>query len=894
MSAVPDLKRLGRYDIDRVLGKGAMGMVYAGIDPRLHRTVAIKTILKSALDADTAKEYSMRFVREAQAVARLNHANIVQVYDFGEEGDIAYIVMEFIKGKELKNFFDANERFELKECVRIMAELCEALHFAHEAGIVHRDIKPANVMIDTTGKVKLADFGVARITDSASTEKTQAGTMVGTPAYMSPEQITGGNIDRRTDIFSAGIILYQFLTGEKPFTGSGAWTIAKKIIQDNPPVPSSINKGCTPLFDGVVNKALSKSVDTRYQTARDLGTALRRALEGRGEEDDGDRTVVGSMTATGMMPAPQIAAARADASARTNATASGTQEVELEFWRSIKDGNDPDDFELYVQQFPAGIYAALAKRKIAKLRGVAPEESGAKAKELEKKEMEEAAQREADAKNKLAEEKAKLEEQLAQREAEFKKKEAENEAKRIAAEKARAEADAKREAEMKLKAEADAKARAAEIEKARKDAEAMLAKREAEAKAKYDAEMARRDAESKLRAEADAKREAEMKLRAEADAKARAAESARQKAESEERAKKETEERAKREAEHAKREAQLKKELADAPKGKIPVIPIVAGFVLLVGLGGGAWYFMGKADRERQQMVLRAFEDATKATNELKEAQAKQLENLKALEQARAAEEAARKAGDTTKMKEAQDAARRLEAETQKSAELVKQREAAAAAARDNANKAKATADKAAKAPEKKSTEVAAVTPTATATPTPAPVAETTTKPAAEAATTTPGTTKPAATTPGTTKAAAATPKPGAVSPKPGAAAPIAIQEPTKDTVPQISKREREELQVEAQRQEERAQKAREAGKTEVAALDPMAEARALEAEGKFPQAVRIYRLAARKGSGPAAKRLGEIYDRGVPGVNRDLAESLQWYEAARLAGETVPTAKSR
>ncbi len=915
MSAAPDIKRLGRYDIDRVLGKGAMGMVYAGIDPRLHRTVAIKTILKSALDADTAKEYSMRFVREAQAVARLNHANIVQVYDFGEEGDIAYIVMEFIKGKELKNFFDANERFDIKEAVRIMCELCDALHFAHEAGIVHRDIKPANVMIDSTGKVKLADFGVARITDSSSTEKTQAGTMVGTPAYMSPEQITGGSVDRRSDIFSAGIILYQFLTGEKPFTGSGAWTIAKKIIQDNPPVPSSINKGVSPLFDAVVNKALAKSVEARYQTARDLGLALKRALEGRGEEDD-DKTVVGSMSATGMMPAPQMAAVRAEASARTNATASGTQEVELEFWRSIKDGNDPDDFELYVQQFPAGIYAALAKRKIAKLRGVAPEETGAKAKEQEKREMEEAARKEAEARAKLAEEKEKLEQQLAEREAEFKKREAEAEARRIAAEKARAEQDARREAEMKAKAEADAKARALEIEKAKKEAESLLAKREAEAKAKYEAEMARRDAEAaaaraKAEAEAKARRETEEKARKEAElaaAKARAEaearakkqteELAKAKADAEERAKKEAEERARREAEHAKREAQLKKELADAPKGKIPIIPITAAFLLLIGIGGGAWYYLGKAERERQAVLTAALETATKAAEELKQAQTKQLESLKALEQARAAEEAARKAGDTAKLKEAQEAARRAEAEANKQAELVKQREAAAAAAREAASKAKATADKQSKAKDdgRKTTDVAAVAPTPTTTP--APVIET--KPAAEApAVTAPTTTtKPAATAPGATKGAAT--KPGATAPRPGTSAPgstapaIAIQEPTKDTVPQISRREREELEAEARRQEEIAAKARESGKTVVAALDPMAQGRQLEDEGKFRDAVRVYRLAARKGSGPAAKRLGEIYDKGFPGVPRDLAESLQWYEAARLAGESVPTAARR
>src|SRR5260370_36345375 len=176
MAAAPDLKAIGRYNIEPVIGKGAMGVVYEGLDPRLGRRVAIKTILKAHLDEDTGKDFAMRFVREAQAVARLNHTNIVQVYDFGEENNIAYLVMEFIKGKELKSFFDANERFDLKECVRIMAELCEALEFAHNAGIIHRDIKPANVMLDAQARTKLTDFGVARVQDSdkTSVERTQA------------------------------------------------------------------------------------------------------------------------------------------------------------------------------------------------------------------------------------------------------------------------------------------------------------------------------------------------------------------------------------------------------------------------------------------------------------------------------------------------------------------------------------------------------------------------------------------------------------------------------------------------------------------------------------------------------------------------------------------------
>ena len=475
---VPELKTLGRYNLERTLGKGAMGVVYEGVDPRLGRRVAIKTILKSHLDADTAKEYSMRFVREAQAVARLNHPNIVQVYDFGEEGDIAYLVMEFIKGKELKAFFDANERFDLKEAVRIMGELCDALDFAHNAGIIHRDIKPANVMIDAQGRTKLTDFGVARVQDSdkTSVERTQAGTMVGTPAYMSPEQITGGNIDKRTDVFSAGIILYQFLTGEKPFTGSGAWTIAKKIIQEEPPLPSSLNNAITPLFDAVVNKALSKAPETRYQSARELGIGLKRALEGKGEEDDADKTVVGNLSDfTSTKPAPAVARAASGESQRTSTgtgtQAGGSQEVELEFWRAIKDGNDPDDFDLYIQQFPNGIYAALAKRKIAKLRGQPLEETGAKAKEQEKKEQEEAARREAEVKHKLEAEKARLEAEMARKEEEYRKREAEAEAKRQAAEKARTEAEEK------------AKREAAELaEKAKQEAAAELAKREAEYK----------------------------------------------------------------------------------------------------------------------------------------------------------------------------------------------------------------------------------------------------------------------------------------------------------------------------------------------------------------------------------------------------------------------------
>src|SRR3954464_668285 len=620
MAAAPDLKTLGRYNLERVLGKGAMGVVYEGVDPRLGRRVAIKTILKSHLDEDTAKDYSMRFVREAQAVARLNHPHVVQVFDFGEEGDIAYLVMEFIKGKELKAFFDANERFDLKEVVRIMSELCEALEFAHAAGIIHRDIKPANVMIDAQGRTKLTDFGVARVQDSdkTSVERTQAGTMVGTPAYMSPEQITGANIDKRTDVFSAGIILYQFLTGEKPFTGSGAWTIAKKIIQEEPPLPSSLNNAITPLFDALVNKALAKNPDQRFQSARDLAVGLRRALEGKPFEDDSDRTVVGGlgMDFGASRPAPIVAKVPAQDSARTSNTNTqgSSQEVEVEFWRAIKDGNDPDDFELYVQQFPNGIYAKLAKRKIAKLRGVPLEdESTAKAKEQEKKEAEEAARREAEVTAKLEAEKARLEAEMARKEEEYRKREAEAEAKRQAAEQARVEAE----------------------ERARKEA--------AE-------ELARRDAEAKAKAEADAK------ARDEAEKKAR--------------------------EDFARREADLKKRGAAAeaaPGGKRQSIKYAAIVgVVVLAIAGVVIFVLPKEDPQaaaKLKAVQEQLEQAKKKAEELEQAKKKEEEARIALESVRKAEEAARKAGDKTKEKELSEARKAAEAEAVAKADATRAKE---------------------------------------------------------------------------------------------------------------------------------------------------------------------------------------------------------------------------
>src|SRR5688572_6206924 len=246
-------KTLGHYRIERTLGKGAMGVVYEGLDLRLHRKVAIKTIIKAGQGDTLAQEYTSRFLREAQAVARLNHPNIVHVYDFGEDEDVSFIVMELINGRDLKSVLEAKERFELKETLRVICELLDGLDFAHAAGVVHRDIKPANMMFDAQRRVKLTDFGVARLTDVERTrvELTQAGTMVGTPAYMSPEQVQGLSVDHRTDIFSAGVVLYQLLTGQKPFEG-GAFTVAKRIVESEPPPPSAYEKSISPELDRIV------------------------------------------------------------------------------------------------------------------------------------------------------------------------------------------------------------------------------------------------------------------------------------------------------------------------------------------------------------------------------------------------------------------------------------------------------------------------------------------------------------------------------------------------------------------------------------------------------------------------------------------------------------------
>ncbi|HQT63986.1 MAG: hypothetical protein B7Z75_03615 [Acidocella sp. 20-57-95] len=311
------VETLGKYELLHVLGKGAMGTVYEGFDPIIHRRLAIKTVKLPDADDAEAQEELARFKREAQAAGRLSHPNIVGVFDYGETPEIAYIVMEFVDGTTLKHVLDKKERFETGEVVRIMDGLLAGLQFSHDRGVIHRDIKPANIMLTKAGEVKIADFGIARIESSSMT---QAGTMLGTPSYMSPEQFMGQTVDARTDIYSSGVMLYQLLTGEKPFEG-GLTAIMHKVLNTEPPPPSALSVTVPHAFDAVVMKAMAKRPQDRFGSASEFAQALKASYANRDSVglsmtaadfgDDGEATMVVS----GGRPAPAAPATAKPAAA---------------------------------------------------------------------------------------------------------------------------------------------------------------------------------------------------------------------------------------------------------------------------------------------------------------------------------------------------------------------------------------------------------------------------------------------------------------------------------------------------------------------------------------------------------------------------------------------------
>jgi len=262
------VERIGKYKILGVLGKGGMGIVYKGLDPDIEREVAIKTIrLDSFVDGPEKEEMLNRAIREAKAAGRLNHPNIITIYDVFREDDLTFIVMQYVDGQTLQALIESGKVFSPEDVIAVLRPVAEALDFAHQNGIVHRDIKPANILIDKTGTPFLADFGVARMETSTMTGP---GTTIGTLSYMSPEQIIGKTADGRADFFALGVILYELLAGRKPFMGDNLSTIVYKIVHEEPQRVTDINQSLPPGYEDVIRRALAKNPDERYQSGREM------------------------------------------------------------------------------------------------------------------------------------------------------------------------------------------------------------------------------------------------------------------------------------------------------------------------------------------------------------------------------------------------------------------------------------------------------------------------------------------------------------------------------------------------------------------------------------------------------------------------------------------------
>lgn len=311
-AAHPD--KLGKYAIEGVLGVGAMGTVYHGTDPVIQRRVALKTIHRSLVDADNEVALiAARFRNEAQAAGRLTHPGIVSIYEYGEDGDTAFIAMEFVEGQDLSKVLAANGIMSEPVLLQVMDQLLAALDYAHAQGVWHRDIKPANLILTRSGQLKITDFGIARIRDASLTQVTST---IGTHGYMAPEQYRGEDIDQRVDIFAAGALLYRLLTNQGAFSG-GAEQIMYKVLHEQPPAPSTLTTVKRDLqVDTVVMKALAKKVLDRYTSAGDFREALRLHAAKSvpcSAAFTGDETVV----------EPRLAAQLLQTVAQTQAVASG-------------------------------------------------------------------------------------------------------------------------------------------------------------------------------------------------------------------------------------------------------------------------------------------------------------------------------------------------------------------------------------------------------------------------------------------------------------------------------------------------------------------------------------------------------------------------------------------
>ena len=291
-----NIKKIGKYAIESEIGRGAMGEVYKGLDPIINRHVAIKTLSRHGTDSE-GNELTTRFRQEAQAAGRLNHPGIVSVYEYGEDGDLAFIAMELVEGHTLAELIEQQIHLTLEEVSNLMIKVLEALHYAHSKGVVHRDVKPSNIMRTDSSDVKIADFGIARI---ESSKLTQHGTVIGTPGYMSPEQLMGQQVDYRSDIFSCGILLYELLTGESAFSSTNTTSTMYKVVHTELPPASKICPTVPVSFDLVLAKALAKNPEERFGSAQAFAQAIKAIVQGNNKtaevgptvEPASDKTVI--------------------------------------------------------------------------------------------------------------------------------------------------------------------------------------------------------------------------------------------------------------------------------------------------------------------------------------------------------------------------------------------------------------------------------------------------------------------------------------------------------------------------------------------------------------------------------------------------------------------------
>lgn len=332
------LRKLGRYRLVAELGRGAMGIVYRAEDPLLNRTVAVKSIILMD-DPATRSDYEARFLQEAKAAGGLNHPNLVTIHDVGREGDVAYMAMELLEGTELRELM-ARGRVPLPFALDVMAQAADGLAHAHEHGVVHRDIKPGNIMIVHDRIAKIMDFGIARV--RASDVKTQTGAILGSPRYMSPEQVTGQPADRRSDIFSLGVVLHELAAGEPPFSAPTMTQLMHQIATATPRPPSATNPAVPAMLDLIVARALQKQPAERYQSAAEFASDLRSCLAelagGRGPQLAGTATAPPSASAS--TPAqvgvpPEKTAAAAEPATRTAAPATADSATHLALSRKF-------------------------------------------------------------------------------------------------------------------------------------------------------------------------------------------------------------------------------------------------------------------------------------------------------------------------------------------------------------------------------------------------------------------------------------------------------------------------------------------------------------------------------------------------------------------------------